>query len=242
MTLIFLASGASWTVPADWNNLSNTIECIGASGLGGPNARGGGGGGAYSKISNLSLTPGSSITIQVGAAGSDYTDNLQPITRNTYFNGANLAASSVGAQGGKNPNITTGGTGGASGSGIGTTKHSGGNGGNASGNVGGGGGGAAGPNGAGANGSGQTGGAGGNGSGGAGGAAGANAGGNGTEFDATHGSGGGGGGGNNGAAGGAGGNYGAANGGSGLGISGVPGTDGLIVINYVPLANFLLMF
>lgn len=39
---IFITSGTSWNVPADWNNSNNTIEVIGAGG----GAGGGGGGGS----------------------------------------------------------------------------------------------------------------------------------------------------------------------------------------------------
>ena len=75
-TVIVLTSGTSWTVPADWNNASNSIECIGggANGVAGAaNGAGGagGGGGAYSAISNLSLTPGGSAIYASGAVGGD---------------------------------------------------------------------------------------------------------------------------------------------------------------------------
>ena len=49
-TTIILTSGTTWTVPADWNNSANSVECIGAGGNGGTpsavgtNATGGGGG------------------------------------------------------------------------------------------------------------------------------------------------------------------------------------------------------
>ncbi|HEU0155154.1 MAG TPA: hypothetical protein VFQ82_03730, partial [Stellaceae bacterium] len=79
MTMIFLtqASASPWTVPADWNSSANTIEVIGGGG-GGINAGDvsgafggqGGGGGAYSKITNLALTGGGSVNFSVGAGGS----------------------------------------------------------------------------------------------------------------------------------------------------------------------------
>lgn len=34
-TVIFLTSGSSWTVPADWNSACNTIEVIGGGAGGG---------------------------------------------------------------------------------------------------------------------------------------------------------------------------------------------------------------
>ena len=231
MTQIFIVSGTSWMVPADWNSAGSTIETIGAGGGGETanegHAGSGGGGGGYSRITNLSLTAGSGVTLQVGtggAAGSAGGD--------TWFNGTAFAISSVAAKGGGGGADDLGGAGGAATSGIGTVKYDGGSGGtnNANPYGGAGGGGAAGPNGAGAGGVGSTigsdyggGGGGGNGgglstagsspsgaAGGNGGAAadgtgggsgGGTAGGNGS-----HGSGGGGGGGNSGAGGGNGGN------------------------------------
>ena len=223
MSKIFLTSGSTFIVPVDWNSTANTIEVLGGGANGAASAPGeGGGGGAYSAITNLALTPGDSITYHIGAAGAD-----------SWFNGASLGASSVGAKGGN------GQTGGASASGVGTTKFSGGNGGNRDDPTinGGGGGGAAGPNGngvvgaAGSAGGGGTGGAGDNSSGGAGGTA-NNAGGNGTEWDSTHGSGGGGGGGQSGFRGGAGGNYGAGGGGGSSGALNGAGNPGIVVLTY----------
>jgi hypothetical protein len=150
LTQIIIVSGTTWMVPADWNSTDNSIETIGGGGGGGTssggNDAGGGGGGAYSKIYNLALTPGATITIQVGAGGSANGEG-----GDTWFNGASLAACSVGAKGGADASGITGGAGGDQASGIGTTRFSGGNGGSSSNsqNGGAGGGGAAGPNGAG---------------------------------------------------------------------------------------------
>ena len=120
MTQIFIISGTSWTVPLDWNSANNSIETIGGGGGGqsaNPDFAGsGGGGGGYSKISNLSLSGGGSITVQVGAAGSPNSAG-----GDTYFNGINLAASSVGAKGGAAGSNASGGTGGNQAFGIGTT-------------------------------------------------------------------------------------------------------------------------
>jgi hypothetical protein len=246
MPVVFLTSGTTWTVPSDWNSSDNTIEVIGGGGGGaqgnqfGGNPGGGGGGGAYSKISNLSLTPLASVTIQIGAAGAENSSG-----GDTWFNGASLGASSVGAKGGVGASSTFGQNGGDASSGIGTTKYSGGNGGTSiSGVHGGGGGGAAGLNGAGNNaftGSGQygQGGSGDAGSGGAGGDASTNTPpGNGTEWSSSpaYGSGGGGfGSAVFNVAGSSGGNYGAGGGGAvwdnGAGYGGA-GTQGLIVITY----------
>jgi len=140
-------------VPADWNSADNSIETIGA-GAGGSNADvnfagSGGGGGAYSKVSNLAGLSGT-LTVQVGSAGSAGTAG-----GDTWFNGALLAASSVGAKGGIGGGSNIAGMGGDKASGIATTKFSGGNGAASGADCwpGAGGGGAAGPNGAGAAGS-----------------------------------------------------------------------------------------
>lgn len=77
-TVIYLTSGSSWTVPSDWNSSNNTIELYGGGGGGGGGysdgdyngSGGGGGGGGYSRISNASLTPGSSIPYFVGGGGA----------------------------------------------------------------------------------------------------------------------------------------------------------------------------
>jgi Salmonella virulence plasmid 65kDa B protein/Insecticide toxin TcdB middle/N-terminal region/FG-GAP-like repeat len=151
---VYLTSGTTWTVPSNWNSSNNTIEVIGGGGGGSAavlnaSAGAGGGGGGYSKIANLALTPGGSVTYQVGTAGG-----VASAGGDTWFNGASLAAASVGAKGGGGASATTAGAGGAATSGVGTTKFTGGNGGagNSGGAGGGGGGGAAGPNGAGGNG------------------------------------------------------------------------------------------
>lgn len=248
-TTIYLTSGTSWTVPANWNSAYNTIETIGAggdgAGGGGTNTGSGGGAGAYSKVSNLTLTPGAGITYAIGTHGYPGTD--------TYFNGASIGASSVGAKGGgggsnSGAGTNAGGVGGQSSSGVGTTKFSGGNGGSAVGASApaGAGGGSAGPNGIGGNGSASTGtltgGTGDLGSGGVGGTGGTSPtnGANGTEYDGTHGAGGGGGAGNNGVSavnGGNGGLYGAGGGGTSFTGGSTPGigAQGLIKITYSPI-------
>jgi hypothetical protein len=73
----FLTVGSgTWTVPADWNNANNSVECVGG-GAGGTgswtdnNVGGsGGGGGAYAKSINLNLTPGAAVAYTVGAGGA----------------------------------------------------------------------------------------------------------------------------------------------------------------------------
>ena len=124
-TTIFLTSGSSWTVPADWNPSNNSIHVIGGGASGG--GRYGGGGGAYSRINNISLTAGASITYAVGGTSGT-----------TYFNGTSCGTASVCAVGG------SGTSGGSASSGVGAVRYSGGSGGTYSASLGGGGGGGAG--------------------------------------------------------------------------------------------------
>jgi len=245
----FILSGTTtWTVPVDWNNSNNSIECIGGggggkNGNGAVNSGGGGGGGAYSASNNLTYTPGHIINLSIGAAGAANGGS----GGDTSIQNDSNSGSQVLAKGGVGGAVSTGGSGGSSGSGIGNTRVNGGNGGagGSGGGPGGGGGGGAGGNlgGAGVNGSdhsGSTGGAGGagdNGSGGAGGAAGGGTGSDGTEWQVSpaRGSGGGGGGGSGAFGnGGAGGNFGGGGGGGGQNGSGAAGTAGIIVITYTP--------
>lgn len=161
---VYLISGTTWTVPSDWNSSSNTIETIGGGGHGGQydlGGGGGGGGGAYASISNLSLTPGASVTYRAMA------------TSDTVFNSSATTCGgsptpSVCAMAGVTASLGTGGAGGTAAVSVGTTKYDGGAGASSMG----GGGGAAGPSGAGAAGDNSTGGNGGNGVGGSGGNAG----------------------------------------------------------------------
>jgi hypothetical protein len=172
-TVIVLTSGSTWTVPTDWNNLSNLIECIGGGGggdsgnsAGSANFGDGGGGGAYAASHNLTFTPGASVNFIVGSGGTGGTGPSSPTNQgtnggNTCFGGTTLATCSVGAQGGLG-GIGDGATipyGGAASASVGSTKYSGGQGGfgNTSPNYGrGAGGGAAGPNGNGGSGQGVT--------------------------------------------------------------------------------------
>lgn len=157
--LLTTAAGLqSFVVPATWNDADNAIEVIGGSGAGAGNAGSqqgskGGGAAAYSKITNLALTPSSSVSYQVGAAGLASPGAAGGNGTDSWFNGATLAASSVGAKAGLGGNGRSGvGTGGLASGGVGDLKTSGGNGGNGGAHDGsraggGGGGGAGGPNG-----------------------------------------------------------------------------------------------
>lgn len=227
--VVALASGTTWTVPADWNNADNSVACIGAGGnssitslfTGGA----GGGGGAGAQSSNLTFTIGDVVDIRVGP-GID-----------TVFGGTTLGSCLVGAQRGSNASGSTGGAGGLASASVGAIKYDGGTGGNGGTEsivipVYGSGGGAGGPYGVGGNGatsttgSISTGGSGDGGTGGAGGSIGNPDGGSGTELSGV-GSGGGGGGPN-----GYPGWFGAGGGGGSTSVR--PGAPGLIVIRYTP--------
>lgn len=251
-TTVVLTSGTSWTVPSDFNTTANTVECWGGGGGGGganggsPGSGGGGGGGAYSQVTNLNLTPGSSVAYSVGAGGTPGL-SVGPTAGgaggDTWFHSTTTVLASPGLGGG-NGTTQTGGAGGTTASCVGTVKLPGGSGGNsAAGTAPGGGGGAGGPDGAGsagAAGSGTNAGAGGYGDagqGGAGGSGGAVGGGDG-EAEEVGGGGGGGdgdttanGGGDGGLPGG-----GAGGGSGGVGTPGGTGGGGQVRITYVPVA------
>lgn len=168
---IFLTNGSTWTVPSDWDNNNNTIECLGAGANGTRGASPGGGGGGYAKITNLALVNNTTIPYNIGIS-SDNTD--------TWFNGTSMDNCSVGAAG------ASGSSGGLDAWSVGDVTYSGGNAGAC-------GGGAAGPQGNGLAGSGSAGGAGDAGFGGAGSNQESGSGGDGTEWGSGYGSGGGGG-------------------------------------------------
>lgn len=236
-TTTFLTSGTTFAVPADWNDSSNSIQCIGAGG-GGASAAGsaGGGGGAYCAAANITLTPSTNVQIQIGVGGSAHTAGSA-----SWFNGTSSTSASCGAASGSGGVGGTSGAGGTTGNSVGSITFAGGNGGGTCGTscASTGGGGAGGPDGAGGNGTTVagatpgTGGAGDAGSGGAGGAINGGAGGNGTEISGTAGSGGGGGSGTGSIAGGAGGSYGG--GGGGAGHGGGSGGPGLCIVTYTPV-------
>lgn len=222
---IYLTSGTTWTVPQDWNSQDNKIQIIGHGGQGGDGCSGvfswGGGGGAYVSSTNVSMVPGSTVSLVFGVPaifvpGSTSIASTPAVIAANGNNGYD-GACSVPGQGGQASAST------------GAVKFNGGNGarGDGGGAGTGPGGGAAGPHGTGANGTGGDGGAADAGFGGAGGTGASLPGGNGAEFDASHGAGGGGGSLPDGTSG-VGGNYG---GGGGFNSAGGPG---LIVITYTP--------
>lgn len=264
-------SNQTWTAPSDWNTGSNSIEGIGGGGSGGVRFGSvnigctGGGGGAYSKIINFSLT---SAVYQISSGGAGVTisssgGSVGTSATATWFNSTvdpgvgtdntkmSAAGGGAGQEGVSAPSVA-GGTGGSSADSWGSTKFSGGSGGAITIDTGGdnlmtGGGGAAGTTANGGNGVGissggtrsSSGGAGGAASGGTAGASGGGTGGNGSVWQANFGAGGGGGGRNNGTPGGSGGNYGggggASSGGGSTTTSGA-GIQGIIVITYVPVS------
>lgn len=113
---------------------SLTVETWGGGGRGGSrtsssNAYGGGGGGAYSR-QIISVTPGQTLTLNVGAGA---TTNTAPGGDSWVSTTTSVAQAFVLAKGGATVgnNITSGAAGGSASSGIGSIKYNGGNGANA---------------------------------------------------------------------------------------------------------------
>lgn len=107
-----LTADATWTDPAGITSVD--IELWGAGG-GGSTAVGGGGGGAYSFCDNVSVTPTTGYTVQVGVSAANTTGEDSTFDTSTCVAKGGLSGAA-------------GGTGGAAASGTGTTKFSGGNG------------------------------------------------------------------------------------------------------------------
>ena len=114
-TLILPAGTTKWTVPSDWSSV-NTIGCLGPGGNGfagnvtGEQETGGSAGSSadYAVITNQTLTPGTVVSVQVGAGGSQ---------NNTWWKST---ATVMGAAG---RNATTTGGGAAPTGSVGTTIH-----------------------------------------------------------------------------------------------------------------------
>ena len=146
--VLFYTSGTSWVVPSDWNNASNSLECIGGGAGGGmpPNTgsiqygAGGGGGGGYSKVTNQTYTPGATRSLSIGGAGTGATGSNSSGNPggNTYIVADDNATTVCLAYGGGAGGPTGAGSGASAG--TGSQTQTGGNGG--SGGKGGGGGGA----------------------------------------------------------------------------------------------------
>lgn len=153
-TQVFLTSGTTWTVPADWNNGASTIECLGSGGdgaTGTTNTRsgGGGGGGAYAKITNRAFPIGAVLTIQIAAHGSSnatfFKDNSSTTILSCDF-GSSASGSTAGTGGGTNSIGDTKVSGGNGVGGVAVANRGGAGGGGSGGLVGGGGAAGAGPN------------------------------------------------------------------------------------------------
>lgn len=134
--ILTTTGGASWSVPANWNNSINQIHNLGAGGDGAAGltttAGRGGGSGAYVTNINVTLTPGASIPYTIGAGGSAVATN---------FNSGMMIAAA-----GTSGTTSVTGTGGTTAASVGQVKSAGANGGvNTGGSSGGGGAGAAGP-------------------------------------------------------------------------------------------------
>ena len=136
-TVFLTTVGAgTWTVPNDWPDFPNSIECIGGGAAGKTNGWSGGGG-AYSKVSNVVLIPGAVLNFNVGIGGSS--DDAPG--GDTWFHGTSLASALVSAQGAPAPSTSP--NGGLASAGIGTVRFNGGGSGRTPSGAGGGGGGAA---------------------------------------------------------------------------------------------------
>ncbi len=85
--VIFLTTtgAGTWTVPSDWNSTNNTIEVLGGGQGGGYGGGNGGNGGGYSKVLNVALTPGNSVTFQLAAGGAGDTGSGPGAGGDTYF-------------------------------------------------------------------------------------------------------------------------------------------------------------
>ena len=115
MTRVVVSSGSTWTVPADC--IAATVELIGA-GQGG-NATNGGNGGDYAGVSNLALTPGAVIPIQIGVGGLGVASGSQNAGGDTKFGTYVLAKGGGSASADIGSTTFAGGLGDASGGGGG---------------------------------------------------------------------------------------------------------------------------
>src|ERR1035437_2308628 len=79
-TQIFITAGTTWVVPSDWNNASNTIEVIGGGAGGNASNMTGGGAGGYAKSVNVALTPGATVSVQIGAGSAGSSNNAVSTT------------------------------------------------------------------------------------------------------------------------------------------------------------------
>jgi hypothetical protein len=97
----FITAGTfSWTVPTNVTSVS--VVAVGAGGGGSVNEQGTGGGGALAYKNNISVTPGTSITVVVGAGGTASTGDGVAAQNggNSSFGSVFTALGGLGAQGG----------------------------------------------------------------------------------------------------------------------------------------------
>lgn len=172
VTLLTLTASSPYSKPGDWNDASNTIECIGAGASGASITTGatryatGGGAGAYSLITNFTNFISSQAVYNIGIGGAavnganaNGNDGTVTWFNNATDPGVGTDNTKCSAQGGikgvQGTGTQNGGLGGTGTSGWGQTRTSGGRGGNLTGAIASGasgGGGAAGPAGLGGNG------------------------------------------------------------------------------------------
>ena len=125
MPMVFITSGTSFIVPADCNKF-DWIDCTGeGGGCGNSTTLPGGAGGAWSRVNNLTVTPGSTVYCQIGTGAS-----IGVAGKDTWINKTSNSAPTSTADGclAKGGGTTTGGpsVGGAAASGVGDSKYSGG--------------------------------------------------------------------------------------------------------------------
>lgn len=159
------SSTGTWIAPAGVTAVK--VECWGGGGAGGGGsvsgaAGGGGAGGSYARVNSLSVTPGNSYTVTVGAGGQkDTTPSANGATHpgsDSWFSTSGTVIAKGGAGGGDRSTSGAGTAGAGSSTGcIGDQVYAGGSGAaGVSASIGGGGGGAAGPSAVGGNASGST--------------------------------------------------------------------------------------
>ncbi len=131
--ILKLASSSPWTVPADWNNSSNSIQVIGAGGGGRSSgaAAGGGGGGGGGFASSTNLTLSGTVAFSVGDGGNAGVNGTDTYICNSTSNCASITGSAVivAAKGGMGATSTNPAMGGTTTQAVGTTKFNGGRGG-----------------------------------------------------------------------------------------------------------------
>ena len=127
----------SWVAPAGVTSVS--VVAVGGGGGGGSFAGGGGGGGELRYTNNITVTPGASYTVVVGAAGARGTTMNAPAKNggaggNSYFS-STAVVHAIGGSGGNGGLGNSGGAGGGAGGtgGVGTGGGAGGAGGSSGG-------------------------------------------------------------------------------------------------------------